>query len=602
MPGISTSKTSIPFSRGGSQSWDTATNYISYLSVLTTSAFEQTVIATIAGTDYDDASFEYSTDNITFTEHGTSANGTYNATGLTANTLYFWRARLKKGSEYGDYCSVDYGITKKDEIGDYIARVIADGGSIVDETTMRATLANYDLDELIFFWDKTAGIKLNDADVAKIYDLKGNDFAQTNEALQPLWIAGAGFNITGNTQQLIGTSSVNLGKRHTIEYDIDDPTSAGPVVLHDNSDDWIGLASFSVDKYTKVYLKHSGGTTLSLDVTGHTARTNVNSIKYVRSGTAVVYTANETANNLTLSYDSDFTFSRIGGYAGSATYANIGTIGKIIVYNDIQYHEVDVLTGGGGDYTTLTAALAGVSPTYFDRYIINISETLNEYHVTPKEYTEIRGDDKATAKIIGHPDVDVESEANMTNYSTIEMVASLRKVVFRNLTISAQNLKYAVHLDSVDKNNVNKYRIENSFFDCNIIHYSNSELFTKYGTYGYSMADGIGSGFCDNQLIEIKDCYLESQAIENDCAGFRIHQAGTVPATESKLIISDSTCKSGEANEESLGIGISKTTVDLFAFNNVTLQTGTISKTINVPVTDVTVVSSGVLNGTIQVS
>lgn len=82
------------------------TRYISALTVVTTSSTEQTVTTTIEGTGYDGVSFEYSTDNITFTVKGTSANGTYNATGLTANTLYYWRARLYKGSNYGNYSDV----------------------------------------------------------------------------------------------------------------------------------------------------------------------------------------------------------------------------------------------------------------------------------------------------------------------------------------------------------------------------------------------------------------------------------------------------------------------------------------------------------------
>lgn len=76
----------------------------SALSVVTTSNTTQTVTATIVGAGYDGVSYEYSDDNgVTWTEHGTAIGGTYNATGLIANTLYYWRARLYVGSNYSPY-------------------------------------------------------------------------------------------------------------------------------------------------------------------------------------------------------------------------------------------------------------------------------------------------------------------------------------------------------------------------------------------------------------------------------------------------------------------------------------------------------------------
>jgi len=97
----------IPFKKG--QNWSSywATRYISGLSVVTTSDTEQTVTATIVGTGYDRVSFEYSTDGVTFVEHGSSENGTYVAEGLISYTIYFWRARLYKGGSYSNYSLVD---------------------------------------------------------------------------------------------------------------------------------------------------------------------------------------------------------------------------------------------------------------------------------------------------------------------------------------------------------------------------------------------------------------------------------------------------------------------------------------------------------------
>lgn len=95
-----------PLDRLSSDRGWTQQNYITALSVLTTSDTEQTITATIVGTGFDLVSFENSIDGINYTELGTSLNGTYNATTLTEVTLYYWRARLKRGSSYGGYSPV----------------------------------------------------------------------------------------------------------------------------------------------------------------------------------------------------------------------------------------------------------------------------------------------------------------------------------------------------------------------------------------------------------------------------------------------------------------------------------------------------------------
>jgi hypothetical protein len=81
---------------------------ITALSVVATSDTTQTITATIEGVGFDGVSYEYSTDGVNYCVKGTSANGIYNATELTPDTKYFWRARLYKGSNYGTYSSVNY--------------------------------------------------------------------------------------------------------------------------------------------------------------------------------------------------------------------------------------------------------------------------------------------------------------------------------------------------------------------------------------------------------------------------------------------------------------------------------------------------------------
>jgi len=81
-------------------------NYVDSITVTTISDTEQVILADITGGGYTGVSFEYSTDGINFTEHGTSTNATYIASSLTSETIYYWRARLIKGGGYGAYADV----------------------------------------------------------------------------------------------------------------------------------------------------------------------------------------------------------------------------------------------------------------------------------------------------------------------------------------------------------------------------------------------------------------------------------------------------------------------------------------------------------------
>jgi len=107
MPGLSVRR-SLPVFSGGAFNWAA---YCSLLEASTTGATTQTITATIIGTGSDLVHFEMSTDAVNYTEHGTSADGNYNATGLTPGTHYYWRARLSRGSHYSDYSNIAEDVT-----------------------------------------------------------------------------------------------------------------------------------------------------------------------------------------------------------------------------------------------------------------------------------------------------------------------------------------------------------------------------------------------------------------------------------------------------------------------------------------------------------
>jgi len=106
MPGLSVSRLGVAFKSGLSWPRYWSQHYLTGLVVTTTSDTTQTITATIVGTGADGVSWEYSTDGITYSVKGTSVLGSYSATGLTPNTLYYWRARLYKGTHYGNYSNV----------------------------------------------------------------------------------------------------------------------------------------------------------------------------------------------------------------------------------------------------------------------------------------------------------------------------------------------------------------------------------------------------------------------------------------------------------------------------------------------------------------
>ena len=64
-------------------------------------------------TGYTELSWEYSTDDITYSVHGTSSFSTdaYSYTGLSSYTIYYFRVRAVKGAVYSSYTSVKTAIT-----------------------------------------------------------------------------------------------------------------------------------------------------------------------------------------------------------------------------------------------------------------------------------------------------------------------------------------------------------------------------------------------------------------------------------------------------------------------------------------------------------
>jgi hypothetical protein len=94
-------KVGLPFAkrRGG-------INTPTDIEVLTVSSTIVSAIVTNNATNYDGFSWEYSTDNINWSVHGTSTSPYYDYDSLTTATTYYFRVRAYKGSSYSDYSDV----------------------------------------------------------------------------------------------------------------------------------------------------------------------------------------------------------------------------------------------------------------------------------------------------------------------------------------------------------------------------------------------------------------------------------------------------------------------------------------------------------------
>lgn len=74
----------------------------------------------------------YSTDDVTYTKHGDGTTTPYEATGLTAGTLYYFKARGVNGSKYSDYSGAvsETTIAGTGLTGRYYQ--VAEGGDLID--------------------------------------------------------------------------------------------------------------------------------------------------------------------------------------------------------------------------------------------------------------------------------------------------------------------------------------------------------------------------------------------------------------------------------------------------------------------------------------
>ena len=260
--GVSTAK-----GGGGSLSRYWTTRYISNLSVSSSLGTTQTVLATIVGTGYDGVSFEYSTDNVNFSVKGTSANGTYNATGLTADTLYYWRARLYKESNYGNYSGVTNLSTLDTNASAYVV-----AANIVNQTHRNALnvfIKGLKADSL---WDKVYGAywtlssydTLTGINSAKV-NLKSPGTYDCTDYLDPK-VYKTGMQIRLSAQYLdtgYTFPSANRADKHFCVYHLAEGTTAMGIGANGTANGVIDGIFLKTSAKTYVYLNDANNKTVT---------------------------------------------------------------------------------------------------------------------------------------------------------------------------------------------------------------------------------------------------------------------------------------------------------------------------------------------------
>jgi N-acetylneuraminic acid mutarotase len=141
-----------------------ATHYIYSLSVTTISDTEQTITTILIGVGYTGISVEYSLDGLTnWIIKGTSVNNTYNATGLIEGTIYYWRARLYSGSNFGNYSNIYSSVTE--------VTILRDGNTTAFYDSVFESSITKDASDLLSKWSD----KLD----------SGNDLIQSTDLNKP---------------------------------------------------------------------------------------------------------------------------------------------------------------------------------------------------------------------------------------------------------------------------------------------------------------------------------------------------------------------------------------------------------------------------------
>ena len=169
-----------------------------------------------------------------------------------------------------------------------------------------------------------------------------------------------------------------------------------------------------------------------------------------------------------------------------------------------------VVAPTGGDFSTIAAAINGCTDVGPHRqYELLIKPgTYAETNITPLDYIHLTGEDPATCIIAAHISPS-SSVANIAAQSTMMLTHNSR---VKNLTITIQNGRYAVHMD--DTPNFNKL---SQFINCYIEHLGNDEARADpahSGDYSsiWTSEYAVGVGTRTGEAITAENCTFKGPA------------------------------------------------------------------------------------------
>jgi hypothetical protein len=199
-------------------------------------------------------------------------------------------------------------------------------------------------------------------------------------------------------------------------------------------------------------------------------------------------------------------------YCNLVTYLDYGTL----FYANIE-NEVDVIAAGGGDYTTIALAVAGIADAnYLNRYKINLHDDITitaladfsvvdgSYHryFNLADYCYLDGGGKTITASIPPTAADAE-----TQY--YEPCATHYICGMKDINISMKNGRYAMHVDATTATNKKQ-----EYFNCNFTNYSTQEVidYRIANAQAYNSVNSgniaCGMGCYSGQRIYYKDCTM----------------------------------------------------------------------------------------------
>ena len=266
---------------------------------------------------------------------------------------------------------------------------------------------------------------------------------------------------------------------------------------------------------------YNNGTKINLSDTTNTRVSG--SFTAEDNGYALITTSNNAAGISAMFADGEIKWSNYteGSYQSSN--------GLTIPYKDIidipnQNINLHVKKDGNGDFTSLVDCIKSITDSslkkqyniylYDDHdiikelggqnYIESLPETADRTSLYIPEYVNIIG---VGLRVISGK---IERTWNC-NYNAIEAMSTLEikkgNNKFKNLIITAQNMRYAVHDESNGSVPNNSVEWEN----CKFIHYGNDD-FKDDNTGQWLSVCGYGSGISSGCIRKFNQCYFESNA------------------------------------------------------------------------------------------